>query len=1365
MLIPLWTDHVHMSPDEYGICKRNLALGLKPPQTGSWDNWFAHGMGAAIRTELWACLAAGDPDLAADYAYEDACLDHAGEGIEAARFFAALEAFAFVEKDRETLLDAALARLPEGSAVGEAVADTRRWWAEHGDVDRVRRLVLDRWGHENCTDVVQNVAFTILGWLAGEGDFGRSICIAVNCGQDTDCTGATLGALLGILDPDGIPEQWLEPIGRDLVLSPSIELPGHPPTLDAFTDLVFDLRRRIGGSPPAPAEPAPEPRISVPAEIGFLPVTRSRNQATQPEWGAPAPLPRLGEMHAVELPGSVASLAADRFEGGTLVVRYRFELKEETAAKVLFNTPESVRVFVDGKLAFEREAGRMCPNMHRAPPNQMVRRRFAPRDARGGGAHRPAARAPRHRLGLRARRGHRRERVRPLADADLQGGPSGLSRPTLLPRFATSPALPPMPDAQPPAPRPVHYVFSSHWDREWYQPLQVFRYELVELFDRVLDAIASGELVGPFWTDGQCIQLEDYLQVRPERREELAAALRSGNIVSGPWYTLADELLVSGESLLRNLRLGRERVRGFGAEPSDVGFLCDLFGHNSQMPAILASFGIPAAYFWRGLNHHHTRQLRWTGADGTTLPCHRFGTNGYWGYAVNIGQFTDHENAAPREDDDGQPSFHRRLRAHLKAEAAKTPIDAVLLFDGPDHNKLDAATYALLKENLGEMEVDGERFELKHVSLDEHQRAVVAQADRISEEVTGELRAFGTEPLSVDQQWLTGGTSASRVWIKQANCRCQALLCHWAEPWGVFAEAARGRPEAPGFLGLAWAMLMQNHPHDSICGCSTDAVHRDMADRFRQVEQLARKSTDESLSRIAGGIDAELDPAEERLCVFHPLPRERLGVAELELSVPSDWPTAENFGVDEEEKVRLLLLDEGGERVPFQLLGQRRDAKRLVRLPARNPFQERVHRVRIAARLDLPAMGWRTLRLAPVPAGQPTPGRVIGRGIATGTASLDNGRLRVSVAADGTLELLDHGGGATYRGLLGLEDSGDVGDGWHFEAPANNRVVGSAGAEVSVAVVEDGPLQATLEVTTTLRVPAAHDRHAQRRSADTVELPVTHRVTLRAGERRLHVACTVDNTAEDHRLRVLFPTDAAVDRYLVDSPFDAVERPVGLPAEASAWRENAYEMSPQQSWTAAWDGSRGLAVVAAGLMETCVRDLPDRPVALTLFRATRRTPFTEGEPDGQLPGPMRFDFTIEPLAAAPDAVALTEAGQALNAGPQTVQHRGSRSGFWHRPAGLASSGSAALLDGPVVLSSLRRVADGVEARLFNPGAEPAAFSLKMSPPAAAAPATAQRVDSESTPLAEPFALEAGTLNATLGPKAFATFRFAGAAPT
>lgn len=361
VLARAWRDNCGFPWDEYGVAKRNLAEGLEPPLSGSFDNWFTRGMGAAIRSEIWACLAPGNPAVAAKYAYEDACVDHAGEGIWAEVFFAALESAAFVQSEADALLDLAEAALPEDSEVRHAVHDTRLWWQEARDWRRVREKILTSYGHENFTDIVMNVAFTVLGWLAGEGDFSRAICIATNCGKDTDCTAATVGSLMGILAPDGIPDRWLAPIGRDLVLSPEIVGITPPKTLDGLTDLVLSLQERLGGRAPGSKDEPPVPLPPLIVEAGFLDAL--------PPPDSPAPSLPLGHV-PLTLPGTFATLSAEAFDGDILLLCYRFHLIQPQFVRILFNTPTACRVWVDGVYAFGREGGLMAPSLHRVPPGQ-----------------------------------------------------------------------------------------------------------------------------------------------------------------------------------------------------------------------------------------------------------------------------------------------------------------------------------------------------------------------------------------------------------------------------------------------------------------------------------------------------------------------------------------------------------------------------------------------------------------------------------------------------------------------------------------------------------------------------------------------------------------------------------------------------------------------------------------------------------------------------------------------------------------------------------------------------------------------------------------------------------------------------------
>ena len=252
----------------------------------------------------------------------------------------------------------------------------------------------------------------------------------------------------------------------------------------------------------------------------------------------------------------------------------------------------------------------------------------------------------------------------------------------------------------------------------------------------------------------------------------------------------------------------------------------------------------------------------------------------------------------------------------------------------------------------------------------------------------------------------------------------------------------------------------------------------------------------------------------------------------------------------------------------------------------------------------------------------------------------------------------------------------------------------------------------------------------------------------------------MDNTAKDHRLRVLLPSGTAAQTYQVDSPFDVVTRRVKLPTDAADYREAPVPMSPQQSWTAVHEQGGGLAVVAAGLMETGVLDRPGRPITLTLLRANGRTAFTEGEPDGQLLGRHRFDLELWPLDGEPDARALTEAGQRLNAGPRAIQLDAVEAAAHASPKAMLPPRTAvASLTGDAVLTSLRTAEGSTQARLFNPTDRPVRFTLALHPLAADPPPSATPIDFDGRTTAEPLRLDRGQLTDSIPPKRIQTYRF------
>ena len=215
-----WKRYLSAYPwNEYGFCHRNLERGLMPPISGCFENYFVDDMGSPIRSEIWACIAPGDPQLAASMAWKDAVLDHAGgEGMYGEMFWAAVESAAFVVRDPRTLIQIGLAMIPLPCAISRVVREAV-WCSDNGiRWAEARERIATFHGHYMPCNAIPNHGFTILGWLYGEG-YGDSLCKAVNCGYDTDCTGATLGSVLGIVGGTGsIPEEWRRPIGDTIVL-------------------------------------------------------------------------------------------------------------------------------------------------------------------------------------------------------------------------------------------------------------------------------------------------------------------------------------------------------------------------------------------------------------------------------------------------------------------------------------------------------------------------------------------------------------------------------------------------------------------------------------------------------------------------------------------------------------------------------------------------------------------------------------------------------------------------------------------------------------------------------------------------------------------------------------------------------------------------------------------------------------------------------------------------------------------------------------------------------------------------------------------------------------------------------------------
>jgi alpha-mannosidase len=390
----------------------------------------------------------------------------------------------------------------------------------------------------------------------------------------------------------------------------------------------------------------------------------------------------------------------------------------------------------------------------------------------------------------------------------------------------------------------------THWDREWYRPLEHFRLMLGRVVDGVLDTLERDQSFTSFTLDGQAIVLEDYVEVRPEHEGRLRALIAAGRIEIGPSYVLPDEFLVGGESLVRNLLIGRAVCARFGGRPSPAGYLPDSFGHPLQLPQILAGFGIDSFLFSRGLGDEFDDlgvAFNWLAPDGSSVRALQL-----------LGDYSNFAHIA--DDDDAE---RRVLGVHERFGQAldRCGATAVVLCNGTDHWSIQPQMPAVCAEL--ERRFDGSSFE------------IAQYGDYVSALTTEELPSFEGELLGSRLWNVLRGVNSARLYIKQANEHAEQRLLA-VETLAALKAVRLGLPFPVADFTFAWKELLKCHPHDSICGCSCDEVHRDMLDRYASLER--------TLCWLAADALEEFPPGE--VGVINPLPFRRSGLVVVDGGAP-----------------------------------------------------------------------------------------------------------------------------------------------------------------------------------------------------------------------------------------------------------------------------------------------------------------------------------------------------------------------------------------------------------------------------------------------------------------------------------------------
>lgn len=842
----------------------------------------------------------------------------------------------------------------------------------------------------------------------------------------------------------------------------------------------------------------------------------------------------------------------------------------------------------------------------------------------------------------------------------------------------------------------VHIISHSHWDREWYQSFESHRMKLIELVDNILDKAENDPEFGGFFLDGQVIAIDDYLEIRPEKRAQVEKCIREGKVQTGPWYILQDEFLTSGEACVRNLQVGMQEAEQYGAV-GNVGYFPDAFGNAGQMPQVLKQAGMDAVVFGRGVkpigpNNEVTggqyestySEMMWASPDGTKLPGILFAN--WYNNGVEI----------PVDEAEAKVYWDKKLADARKFAAT----NQLLMMNGCDHQPL--------QKNITEaIRVARKLYPDVEFIHSDFKKYVEAMEKEISENfstVKGELTSQET-----DGRWTLANTASSWIGLKQDNRAGETALERKAEPAAAMADVM-GKAYPEDQMIYSWKKLMQNHPHDSICGCSVDEVNEEMKTRFAKSRQVADAIYDESVEYLTNKVNTAALPGDGGkipFVVWNTSGEMKSQVVEKELHLFRDYNLFVWDGYEAAEKVELPamgLRDADGNVVPAKIadagvaFGYDLPDDRF-----RQPYMAK--KVLVTFEAEVPALGYRTYYLETAEQAQDVDV------VSADENVLENDAVKVVVNADGSYNLLDKKTGRMYENLGFYEDTGDMGNEYIYIQDSGKQVVSTKGMKAEISCVEKNAFRTVVEICHKMMVPSGMGEELLRqremcidpytrvanRSSELVEMDVKTVLTLEKSAKGLRVATTICNQAKDHRVRVILPTGLDTSMHMADSAFEVVRR---NNRHNDTWT-NPCGCERQQCFVAMEDAKGGLLVANRGLYEYEILEDQGNAVAVTLLRCVAEM----GDwgyfptPKAQQIGTFCLEFEVVPFAAGETGDAFRE-GYAFQE-DLTVEQAGLERAFLRKPGQVKPE----LVEGelPLEMSFLAFEGDGIHMTAFKKG--------------------------------------------------------------
>ncbi|MBZ7264909.1 mannosylglycerate hydrolase [Klebsiella oxytoca] len=742
----------------------------------------------------------------------------------------------------------------------------------------------------------------------------------------------------------------------------------------------------------------------------------------------------------------------------------------------------------------------------------------------------------------------------------------------------------------------VHIYSHTHWDQEWYFTSSRSRIYLFNHIKKVIRILENNDDFPCYLMDAQSALIESYLQWAPEDRDILFKLIAEKRLLTGPWYTQTDQLVIHQESVVRNLYYGM-KVAADAGNAMLLGYVPDCFGQGGNMPQLYRQFGIHHALFWRGIadNTLHETEFVWQGDNGDRV----FAVQMPWGY--HYGGLLDETPETMKAFLDGKmaPIEARSSRKHL------------LYPHGFDQ--------APVRENLPALVAQfNECDDTRHYQIG----SPLAFVEALEKEAASDVRVLQGELTEAKHSRVHKSIFSCRADLKLLNNEIEALLVNTLEPVLAISRSLGNDYPARAIADI-WKLMFYNAAHDSIGGCNSDDTNQDVFFRYKQARDLAVNLLELHTRLISIRIPREHDYT---FTVFNPLTNTAAPQVTFEAWLPG---------------IPFTLRDAQGKALPYVIDEQKELTDYVLNQTIRlNPGKawhkpEQVWRTTLTVDCSkLPALGYTRWYLDFSADGESKPE-------VDDTSVIENAFYRIEVEENGLLAITHKTTGKRYTRQMLFVENGDDGDSYNYSPPRVDMFITSEGC-LTQARRRKTALNQSLQLDYVLAVPGNLDERA--RGVTSGEMALNVNVTLQNDD-MIRFIVDVENSVLSHRLCVHFATDIMANMSYADQLFGVVSRPVQLSNalrvwEAENWHEKPISIEPMQSYVNLHDDKHGFTLHTNGVREYEIIGDNFDTIALTLFRTfgfmgkenlLYRPGRASGEsvvetPDAQLLGPLSFAF-------------------------------------------------------------------------------------------------------------------------------------------